>query len=204
MADLPDDVVQALDEAGVVADAAVKMLDRYPEVYRVPILVSLLKAVTAHWPAMRTPSVASDSGGHVDVVVPAQIEYEPDALGVAAVAAGVPQVDLERIIHVGDDGFLRLLLRVDGSSMAERANRATAIYCFIKEHGFGEKEVGIDELRRLCIEQQAYNAPNFARNLQNRRWLLVIGEPRSKKKQYRLSPQGEEAAIAALRELLGV
>ena len=204
MADLPDHVVQALEEAGVVADAAVKMLDRYPEEYRVPILVSLLNAASTHRPATRTPSVAPDSGSHVDIVVPAEIEYGPDALGLAAAAAGVHQVDLERIIHVGDDGFLKLLLQVGGNSVAERANRAAAIYCFIKEHGFGEQDVGTDELRRLCIEQQAYDAPNFARNFQKSRWLLVIGEPRSRKKQYRLSSQGEEAAKAALRELLGV
>ena len=136
-------------------------------------------------------------------MVPEENEYQPQGLGTVAVVAGVDQADLERIVHVEDDGFLKLLLRVDGRSQAERGNRAAAIYCFIKEHGFGERDIGTEELRRLCIEQQAYNAPNFTRNLQKSPWLLVIGEPRSRNKKYRLSPQGEEAAKTVLRELLG-
>lgn len=204
MAELPDDVIQALEQAGSVAGAAVAMLDRYPEEYRVVILESLLEAATRHRPAAPTQLVAPDSGSHVDILVAAEIEHGPDALGLAAAAAGVHQIDLERVFHVGDDGFLKLLVRVDGRSVAERANRAAAIYCFVKEHGFGERDVGTEELRRLCLEQQAYDPANFARNLQKSRWLLVIGEPRSRKKLYRLSSQGEEAARAALQELLEV
>lgn len=204
MDDLHRDVLQALARAGAVADAAVAMLDRYPEEYRVLILESLLEAASTHGPVAPTPLVAPDSGSQIDIVVPAEIDRGPDALGLAAAAAGVHQVDLERVFHVEDDGFLKLLIQVDGRSVAERANRAAAIYCFVKEHGFGERDVGIEELRRFCKEQRAYDAPNFARNLQNSRWLLVIGEPRSKKKLYRLSPQGGEAAKAALQELLEV
>lgn len=203
MPDLHRDVLQAIKRAGAVADVAVAMLDRYPEEYRVLILESLLEAASTHGPAAPTPPVAPDSGSYVDIV-PAEIEHGPDGLGLAAAAAGVRQVDLERIFHVGEDGSLKLLLRVDGRSVAERANRAAAIYCFVKEHGFGERDVGIEELRRLCIEQQAFDAPNFARNLQNSQWVLVIGEPRSRNKLYRLSAQGEEAAKTALQELLEV
>ena len=180
------------------------MLDRYPEEYRVPILVSLLAAASSGGSAMRTPSVTHDSSSDADSIVPREGEYRPEALGAVAAVAGVDQADLERIVHFGDDGFVKLLLRVDGRSVAERANRAAAIYCFIKEHGFGERDVETEELRRLCVEQQAYNAPNFARYLKDCPWLLVIGEPRSRHKKYRLSTQGEEAAKILLRELLSV
>ena len=97
---------------------------------------------------------------------------------------------------------MRLLLRVEGASKAERTTRAAVIYCFIKEHGFGQPDVETEELRRLCKEQQAYDSANFARTLQKSPWLLVIGEPRSKKKKYRLSSQGEETAKTILQELL--
>ena len=204
MTDLPPDVVQALRKAGAVADAAVAMLDHYPEEYRVLILESLLTAASGHGRVMRTPSAAPDAGIYSEVVDQRDNEYQPEALGLAAAAAGVHQVDLERVFHVGDDGCLKLLLQVDGRSVAERANRAAAIYCFVKEHGFAERDVGINELRRLCIEQQAYDPPNFARTFRKSRWLLVIGEPRSRKKRYRLSPQGEDSAKAALQDLLGV
>ena len=204
MTDLPNDVVRALKRAGAVADAAVAMINRYPEEYRVPILESLLTAASGHQPAMRTQSTPPDPGSYFEVVDQEDNESQAEPLGLAAAAADVHQVDLERVFHVGDDGFLKLLLRVDGRSMAERANRAAAIYCFVKEHGFDERDVGIEELRRLCVEQQAFDPPNFARNLQKSRWLLVIGEPRSRKKRYRLSPQGEESAKTALRDLLGV
>ena len=204
MADLPNDVVQALERAGAVADAAVAMLDRYPEEYRAPILVSLLAAASGGGSAMRTPAVAPSSGGTADTIVPEEREYHPEGLGAVAAVAGVDQADLERIVHISDDGFVKLLLHVDGRSVAGRAKRAAVIYCFIREHGFGERDVGVEEMRRLCVEQQAYDAPNFAQCLQKSPWLLVIGEPRSRHKKYRLSAQGEEAAKIILRELLGV
>ena len=200
MADLTHDVVQILERAGAVADAAVAMLDRYPEEYRVPILESLLVAGNGGGWALRPPSPTTDSSEDADTIV----AEKGGSLAAAAAVAGVDQDDLERIVHLGDEGFVKLLLQVDGRSVAERANRAAAIYCFIKEHGFGERDVEIEELRRVCIEQKAYNAPNFARNLQKSPWLLVIGEPRSRHKEYRLSAEGEHEAKTTLQELLGV
>ncbi len=202
MADLPNDVVQALEEAVGVADAAVEMLDRYPAVYRVPILVSLLKAASTLRTATRAPSVAPDPGGYYEIV-DRDTECQLEPLSVVADVAGVDQVDLERIVHLEEDGRFKLLLPVEGRSKAERATRAAALYCFIKQHGFDERDAGTEELRRLCIEQQAYDAPNFTRNLQKSRWLLVIGKPRSRNKKYRLSVHGEEEAKTILRELLG-
>ena len=202
MADLPKDVVQALERAGAAAEAAVAMVDRYPEEYRVPILVSLLRAASGSEWATRTPAIASDSGGSLDMLVRDEGEFPADGLGAAAAYAGVDQADLERIVHVGDDGFLRLLLRVEGGSKAERTTRAAVIYCFIKEHGFGQQDVETEELRRLCKEQQAFDTANFARSLRKSPWLLVIGEPRSKKKKYRLSAEGEKKAKTILQKLL--
>ena len=129
-------------------------------------------------------------------------EYPADGLGAGAAYAGVDRADLERIVHVGDDGSLSLPLPVEGASKAERTTRAAVIYCFIREHGFGQLDVETEELRRLCKEQHAYDPANFARNLQKSPWLLVIGEPRSKKKKYRLSAQGGKTAKIILQELL--
>ena len=200
MADLPKDVVQALEQAGADAEAAVVMVGRFPEEYRVPILESLLRAagrsrsVARKLPATRAP-------GSADMVLEDE-ENPANGLAAAAAAGGVDATDLERIVHLGDGGSLRLLLRVEGASKAERTTRAALIYCFIREHGFGQQDVETEELRRLCKEQQAYDSGNFARTLQKSPWLLVIGEPRSKKKKYRLSPQGEETAKTILKELL--
>lgn len=202
MVDLPKDVVQELERAGAVAEAAVAMVDRYPEEYRVPILVSLLQAAGASGRATRQRPVSGDPRGSADRVLGDEGAKPTDGLRAAASAAGVDPVDLERIVHLGDGGALRLLLGVGGASKAERTTRAAVVYCFIREHGFGQQDVGIEELRRLCKEQQAYDPANFARSLQKSPWLLVIGEPRSKKKKYRLSPQGEETAKTILQELL--
>ncbi|MYC99590.1 MAG: hypothetical protein F4X13_10040 [Gammaproteobacteria bacterium] len=199
MVDLPHDATQKLERAGRVVDAAVAMLDRYPEEYRVTILESLLAVASGAGWATRPPSPITSATGRTDTIA----AEKGGSLAEAAAVAGVDQADLERIVHLGDDGFVKLLLQVHGRSVAERANRAAAIYCFIKEHGFGERDVEIEELRRVCVEQKAYNAPNFARNLQTSPWLLVIGEPRSRHKEYRLSAEGEQEAKASLRELLG-
>ena len=204
MADLPEHIIQALERARAVADAAVAMLDHYPQEYRASILESLLAAASGGVSAMVAPTVLPDSSSVVDGVALGHGERHPEPLGAVAAVAGVDQADLERIVDLADDGFVKLLLHVDGRSVAERANRAAAIYCFIKEHGFAERDVGIEELRRLCVEQQAYNAPNFARYLQQSPWLLVIGEPRSRKKKFRLSPRGDEQAKAILRDLVRV
>lgn len=202
MAELPKDVVQALERAGAVAEAAVAMVDRYPEEYRVPILVSLLRAAGGSGWATRQLSASRDPRGSADMVLGDDGEKPAEGLRAAASAAGVDPADLERIVHLADDGSLKLLLRVKGASNAERTTRAAAIYCFIREHGFGQQDVDTEELRQLSKEQQGYDPGNFARNLLRSPWLLVIGAPRSKKKKYRLSPQGEEAAKTILRELL--
>ena len=76
------------------------------------------------------------------------------------------------------------------------------MYCYIKEYCFGQRDVETEELRRLCEEQKAYDVANFARTLGESPWLYVIGEPRSRKKKYRLSPQGEETAKTILQEVL--
>lgn len=204
MTDLPDDIVQGLERAAAVADAAVAILDRYPGEYRAEILAFLLAAADRRGSPARGLSAAPRSGSETDDVPEVKGEDESNALGAVAAAANVDQVDLERVFVLDDDGFAKLLLRIDGRSMADRANRAAAIYCFLKEHGFGQRDIGIEELRRLCIEQQAYNAPNFARNLKKCPWLLVIDEPGSRDKKYRLSAQGEEVAKLILQELLGV
>ena len=201
MADLPKDVVQALEHAGAAAEAAVVMADRFPDKYRVPILESLLRAAGRSRSATRKLPATRAPGGSADMVLEDE-ENPADGLAAAAAAGGVDATRLERIVHLRDDGSLRLLLRVEGASKAERTTRAAVIYCFIREHGFGQQDVETEELRRLCKEQQAYDSANFARTLQKSPWLLVIGKPRSKKKKYRLSSQGEETAKTLLRELL--
>ena len=180
------------------------MLPRYPEEYRVPILVSLLAAASGAGSAMHLPAAARDSGSDAEGIAPEEGKRRPMGLGGVADVASIDQADLERIVHLGDDGFVKLLLRVEGRSLAERAKRAAVIYCFIKEHGFDERDVGIEELRRLCVEQQAYDPANFARSLQDTPWLLAIGEPRSRSKKFRLSLQGNEQAKIILRQLLGI
>ena len=157
---------------------------------------------------MPTASVGPHPGGEAGSIAQNEVGEasgpQLDGLGVAAAAAGVDEADLKRIVQLTDEGFVRLLPRVNGHSMAERANRAVVVYCFIKEHGFEEWDVGIEELRRLCVEQEAYNPPNFTRNFKTSPWLLEIGDRGSRKRKYRLSAQGKEAAKVILRELLEV
>ena len=205
MRELPDHIVQALEDVRDIADAAVALLDRYDQEYRVPILVSMLVAATGGGPTIRTASIGPDPEVAGDIAkneIDEPRRSPPDALGIVAAAANVDQADLRRIVQVTDDGAVKLLPSVAGRSMAERANRAVAVYCFIKEHGFEQLDVGVEELRGLCIEQGAYNSPNFTRNLRKCPWLLEIGDRGSRDKQYRLSPQGEESAKVVLRELL--
>ena len=97
---------------------------------------------------------------------------------------------------------MSLLLRVDGRSKADRAIRATVVYCYIMERGFGQRDVDSEELRRLCKEQKAFDPANFARTLRESSWLFVVGEPRRKKWKCRLSVEGEEQAKNILQELL--
>ena len=205
MTEPPNDIVEAVENVCAIADAAVERLDRYPEEYRVPILKSMLLAATGRAPMLPIGSAGvhlrgePGSGGSEEVD---ESGAGLDGLAIAAAAAGVDEADLRRIVQVTEDGFIRLLPRVDGRSTAERANRAVVVYCFIREHGFKQWDVGIEELRRLCIEQQAYNRPNFTRNFRQCPWLHEIGEHRSRDKEYRLSAQGQEAAKAVIRELL--
>lgn len=202
MAELPKDIVQTLERAGAVAEAAVGIVDRYPEEYRVPILVWLLRAASGSGSATRKLAVTDDPRGRADTVLENEGENPADRLAAAAATAGVDPAHLERVVHLGDDGSLRLLLRVEGRSKAARATQAAVMYCYIKEYCFGQRDVETEELRRLCEEQKAYDVANFARTLAESPWLYVIGEPRSKKKKYRLSPQGEETAKTILQELL--
>ena len=202
MAELPAKAMQELERIGAIADAAVAMVARYPEEYRVPILVSLLRAARVDEPWTRDDSPRSSPGRGPSEMV--DRERDADALGAAAVAAGVDQAGLARIVQINEGGSVKLLPRIAGGSMAERANRAAAVYCFIKEYGFGQRDVGVEELRRVCDEQKAYNRPNFTRNLRKCPWLLEIGDHGSRKRKYRLSAQGEEAAKAILRKLIEV
>ena len=171
MAEFPDDIAQALEGVRDIADSAVAMLDRYPEEYRVPILISMLVAATGRGSAMPTASVGPHPGGEAGSIAQNEVGEasgpQLDGLGVAAAAAGVDEADLKRIVQLTDEGFVRLLPRVNGHSMAERANRAVVVYCFIKEHGFEEWDVGIEELRRLCVEQGGVQPPKLHPKLQD-------------------------------------
>lgn len=202
MADPPEDIVRALERAGAAAEAAVAMVERYPEEYRVPILESLLWAAGGAGSATRKLAITRDSSDSAEAVVEDGGENPADGLAAAAAAASVDPAHLERVVHLGDDGSLKLLIRVDGRSKAARATRAAVMYCYIKEHCFDQRDVGIEELRRVCEEQKAYDAPNFARSLRDSPWLFVIGNPRSKTRMYRLSSAGEEQAKTILQELL--
>ena len=89
MADLPKEIVEALERAGAAAEVAVAMVDRYPEEYRVPILVSLLRAASGWNPGARKPAVAGDPDGGADMVVQDYGESPVGGLRAAAAAADV-------------------------------------------------------------------------------------------------------------------
>lgn len=187
-----------------VIEAAVSVASKYNQPYRQAILTALLwhagggRVSVPSRPAMGEESTPRAAGR---VATPSPVP--PPGLEAAAEAADVDPDAVHRLIEVHDDGTLDILARIDVPTMAEAQNRYGAAYCFLKEKGFNEFTVDIEELRRVCEYHGVYNAPNFTRNFRKANLLLEIGQRGSPDKRYRLSPKGERVAKEVLQKMVG-
>lgn len=180
-------------------EAAIDLASNYPEAYRVPIVEAILRGETDRFPQ----AVANETGADISPADEGIAAREAKGLAGAAEAADVSVVGLSRIVRVTDEGELELLARVKGRSTAEKCRKAAVVYAFLQEKAFNRLDIDIEELREVADRQGAYDSPNFTRHLRAEDLLLEMGERGTSKKEYRLSPKGEQAAKEFIRELVG-
>lgn len=184
-----------LESLKPLVEAAVELAEEFPPEYRGAIITGILQTQRLEGPRLKKATsrsgAARERGG----------DESPLARVADAVAA--PLDVLQRLFVIDDDGEVQIRGRIDGRSIAERQNRYSAVYAFVREKALGEVDTDLERLRRLCERQACYNAPNFTRNFRTKGFLREYGAKGTSQKRYRLSSKGEAVAEQLIRELAG-
>lgn len=184
-----------LDRWKPLVQAAVELAEEFPPEYRTAIVTGILQRQHPGGPRLeRAPSSPGFEGEPHDGSSP---------LGRLAGAVDVPLDALQRLFVIDDNREVEIRARIDGRSIAERQNRYSAVYAFVREKALGELDTDLDKLRELCERHACYNAPNFTRNFRTKGLLREYGAKGTSQKRYRLSSDGEAVAEQLIRELTG-
>lgn len=111
---------------------------------------------------------------------------------------------VERLVEIGEDGKLHILVRMDGKAKKDLQTKYSLAYLYVKEVGLGERMVGVEELRSLCVEHACYDVANFTGNFgKDVRAGLIRqqGEKGVRNRKFLLSKKGLDEAATLLGEL---
>lgn len=202
----PDTAISdPLVELTRIIDRAVEFAQRWDPTYRPHIFGMAVGQLMSSY--HRTPS-------HVTAVVPSPAASDAgdlgpprDHLGATAKLARVINANaamVERVVQIDGDGTVRIIGRLEGSTKRGLQTHYTLVYCFIKEVGIGERDVDIEELRVLCIDQACYDGPNFTANFRKafkEGLLLEVGGKIGRIKRLRASKKGLDEAALVFRKM---
>jgi len=194
-----------LAELTRIIDRAVEFAERWEPAYRPHIFEMVVGQLMSSY--HRTPP-------HVTAVVPSAASGSVGGLGpprdllnatakLARVINANPAI-VERVVHIDGDSTVHIIGRLEGRTKRELQTHYSLLYCFIKEVGIGERDVDIEELRLLCIEQACYDRPNFTANFRKAfkdGLLLEVGGKIGRIKRLRASKKGLDKAEFVFRKM---
>jgi hypothetical protein len=201
---------RVLDELTSVIEYAVAFSERWDERYRSDVFrVALDRLSAIHPGAVEVPRA---SGGRTARTVAGQ--GGPGAMATAvdgaegyqklARALDLDIDSLERLVAFDDKGKLHILARVEGKTRRELQTKYSLAYLYVKEVGFGDRLVDVEELRDLCVEHACYDMANFTGNFAKDATAGLIrqhGEKGTRTRKFLLSKKGLDRAAELLREL---
>jgi len=110
-------------------------------------------------------------------------------------------------VHIGDNGQISILGRIEGRTKKELQTKYTLVYLYVKEMALGTRMVDVEELRKLCIDQGCYDAGNFTGNYKKDVSAGLIREDGTKgarTRRYILGQKGVAEGGALLRAMAGL
>jgi hypothetical protein len=186
----------------VLAEAAT-FADQFEERYRTAAFDRAADYLLAERRSDRAFTDSLPTEVRVGTSATAALKASDDPMTRLAAALQVAPQFVARAIELSGGGKIRILGRIDGSSVRELQVRYTLVYCYVREKGFGEQQTGIEELRELCISQSCYDQANFTAYFRRAEDLIrEVGARGTREKRYLASRRGLEEGERLLRILV--